>query len=169
MKYLISIFVGFVVIVYLEFFSYAVNETISYKFDFDIPKPIRLENWNKKIYVYPVFDVKEIIRKKDNKEMNNTAGVEITIKDRGFCINQECYKILSIMDVNNVSHISLFSLSDKKNIYLNTNTELVKNIKFKVKDNVITLIDMNSSKEFKIDYFDVNLSKYKPKENKKND
>jgi len=115
--------------------------------------------WN---IVLPKAKVEKKEKKVDKIE---GSSVEVTLKDKTICIAKKCFKFLGIF--LDKSYASSFYIKDNKNkVQTFIDGEILNStIKIKkIEKNSIVFNDINSTREWSIKLFDINSSKYKPKE-----
>jgi len=105
------------------------------------------------------------VREKVLKDINITKPIEVVLKEKTICIEKKCFRLLGLF-FEKVYSSSFYVKEDKEKVqtfrigeFLNS-TIKIKNIK----KNSILFKDVNSTREWSIKLFDVNSSKYKPKE-----
>jgi len=110
---------------------------------------------------------KKILKKEENltktKEVKKTV---VTLKGTTVCIEKECFKLLGIFSSQNLSYASFYNKESKKKLKtFRVGDILASTVKIEtiVKKKVI-FKDINSSRVWHMKLFDVNSSKYRPKE-----
>ena len=92
--------------------------------------------------------------------------VEVKPKEKTICIKNSCYSFLGIIKNKNRLSFSLFNVNQKPMIQefykLDTIEDRIKITD--IQNYSITIEELNSSKKWKLKMFDINISKYKPKE-----
>lgn len=104
--------------------------------------------------------------KKEPIELNTTKLTEVTLKDKTICIEQMCFKLLGIFYQNDSSYASFYNKNSKEKVHAFLEEEIL-NSSIKIKSIVqknIFFEDVNSTRKWKMTLFDINSSKYKPKE-----
>lgn len=99
-------------------------------------------------------------------EANKTKLTEVTLKEKTLCIEKECFKLLGIFYQDQAYYASFYNKNLKEKIQVFWVGEILSSgIKIKniFKKNVF-FEDINSTREWKMRLFDINSSKYKPKE-----
>ena len=109
---------------------------------------------------------KKIAEKKTTKESNVTKQVKVTLKEKTLCIEQDCFKLLGLFQKEKQHYASFYNKNSKKKVEVFSEGEVLKaSVQIKnIKNNYIIFSDINSTREWSIHLFDVNSSKYKPKE-----
>ena len=107
--------------------------------------------------------------KKVKKEENLTKEVPevlVTLTKKTLCIEKECFKLLGIFARGKQHYASFYNKNSKKTVQEFLVGETIhSSIKIKtIMKKSIVFSDINSTREWKINLFDVNSSKYKPKE-----
>ena len=105
-------------------------------------------------------------KKKIKKEKNKLKTIK---KEKGknvLCISESCYRLLGIHFEKNTPYITLYNKNIKEKIKdYKTNDILENRIKIQqIKIDEVLLKDINSSGIWKFEIFDVNKTKYKPKD-----
>ena len=104
---------------------------------------------------------------------SNTTNDILQVKKKGgaLCIEKECYRLLGIYHKGKVPYVSFYSKKFKNGLQdFTLNERLDKTIYIKgIKHAEVVIADENSSREWKFKFFDVNATKYKPKENNETD
>lgn len=103
---------------------------------------------------------------KNKKNKNNTQLVVIKSKNK-ICIDKNCYTLLGFYYKKGVAYISFYSKTFKKGLQdFKIYQPLYKTIYIKkIKQNKLILADKNSTRRWQFQLFDVNATKYKPKDN----
>ena len=114
-----------------------------------------------------------ILPKKVNKKINKKVDlvkkiskVLVILKNKTLCIEKECFKLLGIFQRGHHDYASFYNKNSKKTVKDFLAGEII-NRSIKIKSIVkksIVFSDINSTREWSINLFDVNSSKYKPKE-----
>lgn len=105
-------------------------------------------------------------RKSTKVKAYNGISIEVILKKRTLCIQKECFKLLGIFQESKDNYASFYNAKSKDRVkeYL-VGEALYRSIKIKsIVKQSITLFDTNSTREWKMQLFDVNISQYKPKE-----
>jgi len=99
------------------------------------------------------------------EDTNITKLVEVMLKDKTICIEKKCFRLLGLFLEKEYSS-SFYVKEDKEKVqtfsigkFLNSTIE-IKNIQ----KNSILFKDINSTREWSMKLFDINSSKYRPKE-----
>ncbi|MEA2047502.1 MAG: hypothetical protein U9O64_03545 [Campylobacterota bacterium] len=108
------------------------------------------------------------VKKEENliKENNTIQLVEVTLKEKTLCIEQECFKLLGFFQKEQQDYASFYNEKSKEKVqsYLVGNI-IDRSIQIKsIMKKSIVFSDVNSTREWNINLFDVNSSKYKPKD-----
>jgi len=102
--------------------------------------------------------------KKDNKLLK-IKDKNFDIKNRVVCLDKECWEFMGIIKIGNSLGVTL--LSKKKNSKLKTfkvGDLLLNNLKIiDINQETLLLLDMKKNKKISLKLFDVDISKYKPK------
>lgn len=101
-----------------------------------------------------------------HKDMNATI-LSVTKEKGKICIAKNCYRLLGIYYKAGIPYISFYSKKFKKGLQdFSLHQTLDKTLYIKeIKHNRLFIADTNSSREWQFQLFDVNATKYKPKEN----
>ena len=112
-------------------------------------------------------DVNETVERQDT----NTSILAVTQEKGKICIAENCYRFLGFYYKAGVPYISFYSKKFKKGLKDFTLKEtLDKTLYIKeIKQNRLFIADTNTSREWQFQLFDVNATKYKPKENNETD
>ena len=112
-------------------------------------------------------DVNETVSLKDA----NTTTLSVTQEKSKICIAGNCYRFLGFYHKAGVPYISFYSKNFKKGLQdFTLHQTLDKTLYIKeIKHNRLFIADTNSSREWQFQLFDVNATKYKPKENNETD
>jgi len=114
-----------------------------------------------------------ILPKKVNKKIDKkvdlvkkVSKVLVTLKNKRLCIEKKCFKLLGIFEKGNKHYASFYNKNSKKRVEEFLAGEIIScSIKIKsIVQKTIVFSDINSTREWSINLFDVNSSKYKPKE-----
>ncbi len=123
-----------------------------------------------------LWGIKEPKKKRDtNKTVIlkdiNTSIVPVIKEKNKICIAKSCYTLLGFYYRAGVPYISFYSKEFKKGLKeFSTHQVLSKTIYIKeIKHNELFLADKNSTRKWQFQLFDVNATKYKPKENNETD
>ena len=119
-----------------------------------------------------IWGIKEV--KKKPKKIEKIIEKKITLlevtqdtKSKTLCIAKKCFKLIGIfMDTQGRYSASLYNAETKpslKNFYRKDKVDLTIMIKKIMHDSII-FKDINSTREWSIKLFDINSSKYKPKD-----
>ncbi|SFV71413.1 hypothetical protein MNB_SV-13-1306 [hydrothermal vent metagenome] len=110
---------------------------------------------------------KKILKKEKNiTKTKEVKKVLVTLKGTTLCIEKECFKLLGIFSNHNLNYASFYNKKSKKKIKtFRVGDILGSTVKIEtiVKKKVI-FKDINSSRVWHMKLFDVNSSKYRPKE-----
>jgi len=115
------------------------------------------------------------------KEINKLWGIKekpkttlpqkenaITVKQEGttLCIEKSCFKLLGVISEHNQSYASFYNADNEPKIQNIREGELLHThiTLSQLTHNNITLMETNSSRQWSFKLFDVNISKYQPKE-----
>ncbi len=123
-----------------------------------------------------LWGIKEPKQKSDTNATNsmkneNNATLLVTQEKSKICIAENCYRFLGFYYKAGVPYISFYSKKFKKGLQdFSLHQTLDKTLYIKeIRDNRLFLADKNSSREWQFQLFDVNATKYKPKENNETD
>lgn len=124
-------------------------------------------------YLWGIKDLKKKIDTNKTiilKDINTTI-LPVTKEKSKICIANNCYRFLGFYYRAGVPYISFYSKKFKKRLKeFSLHQTLFKSIYIKeIKQNKLFLADKNSTREWKFELFDVNATKYKPKENNETD
>lgn len=100
------------------------------------------------------------------KDSDKNSLLEVIVKDKTLCIEKECFKLLGIFSSQDVSYATFYNKKSKKKVKTFMVGEiLTSTIKIEtIVRKKVLFKDINSSRMWHIKLFDVNSSKYKPKE-----
>ena len=105
------------------------------------------------------------VKKEEIQDINKSKPIEVILKEKTLCIEKKCFKLLGIFLEKRYS--SSFYIEEAKNKVqtFKVGEILALTIKIKsIRKNRIIFKDINSTNEWTIKMFDINSSKYKPKE-----
>ena len=105
-------------------------------------------------------------REKEVKESERTEQVHVRVKEKTLCIEQECFRLLGLFQKEQHHYASFYNKNSKEKVKEFLVGEIInRSIKIKtiMKKSVI-FEDINSTREWHMRLFDVNSSKYKPKD-----
>jgi len=110
--------------------------------------------------------VKKIKNKAIVEEVKKIKFTDVTLKGKTLCIEKECFKLLGIFSKKNHYYASFYNKEDKQKVRTYRVGNIVKSlIRIKsIKTNSVLFKDINSTREWSIKLFDINSSKYKPKD-----
>ena len=174
-KFLLYFYI--VVIVLVVFLSYnyysnkknTVNKKIILLYNDDIFKEYKKTfDLNQSFaYIWGLSEAKKKIINEDiNKSIDINTSIVIKKNKSSLCVNKDCFRFLGLYNKKNDLFVSLYNKNFKskiKNFIKDENiayTLYVKNI-YK---NTVIVADTNSSDEWNFKLFDVNATKYKPKD-----
>ena len=127
-------------------------------------KPLSLTSVSDKQWGIVFNKVKKKVKKEENNERKRLI---VTVKDKTLCIEEKCFRLIGVVfDDKKKYQVSLFNKNLKNKIKLFTVNETVVStvcIK-KITQRMVLFVDKNSSRTWKIKLFDINTSKYKPKD-----
>ena len=110
---------------------------------------------------------KKVEKPKEEKKVdeNVTKAVAVTLKKKILCIEKNCFRLLGIF-VDKEVYATFYNKEKKIKVEtFKVNDILDLSIKIgKIEKNSILFSDINSTREWNIKLFDINSSKYKPKE-----
>jgi len=124
-------------------------------------------------YIWGIANEKkktEMVATKDEHK-HKKHELHITQDKSSICIEKSCYRLLGIYHKGKVAYISFYSKTFKKGIKdFTLHEKLDKSLYIKsVKDTTLVIADKNSSKEWRFKLFDVNATKYRPKDTNETD
>jgi len=107
--------------------------------------------------------VKKEIKVKTLKRMKLT---EVSLKGKTICIEKGCFKLLGIFRGPQGYRVSFYEAKAKEKIKEFSKGEIMREpIGIKtIRHNEVVLSEINSTREWSLKLFDINSSKYKPKE-----
>ena len=128
-----------------------------------------------KTYGY-LWGIEDLQKKSDTNQTvdfkdTNTSILTITQENGKICIAENCYRFLGFYYKAGAPFISFYSKNFKKGLKeftLHQTLDATLYIK-EIKHNRLFIADTNSSREWQFQLFDVNATKYKPKENNETD
>lgn len=108
------------------------------------------------------------VKKEENltKENNKIKLVTVTLKEKTLCIEKECFKLLGIFQKEQQHYASFYNKNSKEKVKEFLVGKIInRSIKIKsIMKKSVTFKDVNSTREWQMKLFDVNSSKYKPKD-----
>ena len=127
-------------------------------------KPLSLTSVSDKQWGIVPKKVKKV--KKEENLTKETPKVLVTLTKQTLCIEKECFKLLGIFARGKQHYASFYHKESKKPVQEFLAGERInRSIKIKtIMKKSIVFADINSTREWNINLFDVNSSKYKPKE-----
>ncbi|ADN08324.1 hypothetical protein [Sulfurimonas autotrophica] len=107
----------------------------------------------------------------ENVKDENSTELVVTQEKSKICIDKNCYRFLGFYYKAGVPYISFYSKTFKKGLQdFKLHQMLDKTLYIKeIKHNSLFLADKNSSREWQFQLFDVNVTKYKPKDSNETD
>jgi len=147
------------------------SKSITY-FDANIFKMYNKE-YNTSIDTNPYWGfAKDSSMFKENNETNQTDSTSMLTKvdkkkdTNVLCITSSCYRLLGIYYNENNASITLYNKDFKNKIKAYTINDTIKEsiIISDIKSTEVLFKDINSTREWHFEIFDVNTTKYKPKE-----
>jgi len=167
-KYLIyTILIAMMVL--FEFFPSNTSQQTK-PMDLDLPKEdIRLSKWSKIYDDKLPYNKLWGIQKKNSRggnDANESNSINITLdkKSKKLCLEDDCFRLLGFHDVNGTNYVSLYNTKTKMKDYKVGQTLSLSVVVKEIKKNTIDFMDTNTSNVWTIKLFDVNKTKYKPKE-----
>ena len=109
------------------------------------------------------------VEKREEKiDKKRIPFVSVIPKEKKICIKNSCYKLLGIMKKRNRWSLSLYNKKQKPIIKEFYKFDIIEDsVKITDIENFkITIKELNSTQHWELKMFDINVSKYKPKENK---
>ena len=103
----------------------------------------------------------------DIKDLNITTKLTLVTKNKNvICIEQSCYRLLGIYQDKGVFSVSLYNkdLKYKIKTYIKKEQLELDVIVSDIKQNKVEFLDINSTRRWNFKIFDVNQTKYKPKD-----
>jgi hypothetical protein len=115
-------------------------------------------------YIWGLKDVVQDEQNKNIKDKNDT--IEVVQKEQELCIEKNCYRFLGVYFKKQKAYVSFYSKNFKKGIADFTVNEMLQKPFFikAIKHNKLSIADANNSREWQFTLFDVNVTKYKPKD-----
>ncbi|CAA6813780.1 MAG: Unknown protein [uncultured Sulfurovum sp.] len=110
--------------------------------------------------------VKKVKKEVKVKELKTKKLIEVTLKDKTLCIEKACFRLLGIFSKNGYPYASFYNKESKEKVQvLMLGDRMRSSIKIKnIMKKKIVFSDVNSTREWSMQLFDVNSSKYKPKD-----
>jgi len=122
----------------------------------------------KKRNIYWGFSKKISIDEVVNEKSFDADEIIVSQKegDNVLCIESSCFRLIGIHHNAKVSSVTLYNKDFKEKVKVFTANSMLKNsiIVGKIESHKILFKDLNSSREWQFEIFDVNDTKYKPKE-----
>ena len=103
----------------------------------------------------------------ENKQTISQDINHISKKGSSICIDKECFRLLAIVKKDGIKYASFYAKSFPKNHIkmFADKTSLYKDVFiYDIDSDVITLYEKDTKKSWKFFLFDVNTTKYKPKD-----
>jgi len=112
-----------------------------------------------------IWNIKDSISKKET-EQNTFQKIEVKQKNHQICIRKKCYKFIAIYSKGKQYFITFYSKNFKKGIKNFTESDEITDSIFvsKISKNKISLAEKNSARKWEFTLFDVNITKYRPKD-----
>lgn len=125
-------------------------------------KPLQENNFTNELW--------NIVIKKEIQETNITkiqkTVIEVELKDKIICIEKKCFRLIGIFKNEEQSKITLYNEKWKKKLKaFSIGDKIYSSIYVRdIRNNKILFTDKNSTREWSLKLFDINSSKYKPKD-----
>jgi len=114
-------------------------------------------------------DYDDIWLKRAHKPHKQKTKGDIYIKKKNvICVDTQCFRLLAIVQKNGMNYATFYANSFPKNHIklMEPNMNLNNKVFIKdITDNSLVLSEYNTTKQWKLFFFDVNATKYKPKDN----
>ncbi|CAA6819596.1 MAG: Unknown protein [uncultured Sulfurovum sp.] len=110
--------------------------------------------------------VKKVKKEAKVKELKTKKLIEVTLKEKTLCIEKACFRLLGIFSKNGYPYASFYNKDSKEKVQVLVLDQMMHS-SIKIKDIMkkkIVFSDVNSTREWSMQLFDVNSSKYKPKD-----
>ena len=162
-------------LVVIEFVSFMEKPNLVPK-EIDLPTSSDTDILKQYIQIYDenksynsLWNIKEEIVKKEIEDINETTKetkVTLDKKEKKICIEDECFRLLGFKSVDKNSSISLYNPKSKKRICSYAKgDEIMDGIYVEgLSGSKVIYGDYNSSRKWQLKLFDVNKTKYKPKD-----
>jgi len=108
------------------------------------------------------------LRKKEKK--NSDAELQklakVVVRDNKICIDKDCYFVIGLLVKGDEKFTLIYSKNLKNGLESFAKDDIVADriLIREIFDNSVLFYDINTSLEWKFKFFDVNVSKYKPKD-----
>lgn len=108
------------------------------------------------------------VKKEENlsKENNTIQPVKVTLKEKTLCIEKACFRLLGLFQKEQQEYASFYNENSKEKVKAFLVGDIIDSsiqIQSIMKKSIV-FSDINSTREWHINLFDVNSSKYKPKD-----
>lgn len=129
----------------------------------DYVKPLEFNLNNNERWGIFFKKVKEVPKLKDE---NKTKLVDVTLKEKTLCIEKECFRLLGVFSEQGSYQASFYNEKAKEKLKRFSKGEFMLESLYvkKIRDNEVSLAELNTTREWKIKLFDINSSQYKPKD-----
>lgn len=109
---------------------------------------------------------KKIQKKAKEKKAKEKIKVVYKKDENLLCISSSCYRFLGLYYSKNTAHITFYNKDTKEKVKSYIKKEILQDDIFiaAIGTNNVLLKEKNSSREWKFEIFDINTTKYKPKE-----
>ena len=175
-KFIFSIYLLFILItVFLAYNYYSKNNSYinektilspnlkifaKYKESFDTNKSLG--------YIWGLKDevTKKVIVENNETNISKIGMLQVVKKDSSICVKKDCFRFLGVFTKKDKPYISLYSKNFKHKIDDFSVGNLISYSLYvkSVTHSKVTIEDKNSSREWSFQLFDVNATKYKPKD-----
>ncbi len=113
-------------------------------------------------------EVKKVVKKQtdENNESNASKILLVVQKQQQICVEKNCFRLLGIYYKKQTPYVTLYNKDFTNNMDSFTSMQkLVKTLHVgTITTDSVTFIDTNTSREWNFRLFDVNATKYKPKD-----
>jgi len=104
--------------------------------------------------------------KNEVKELNTTKLTEVTLKDKTICIEETCFRLLGVFRETQEYRVSFYEAKANEKIKEFSKGEIMReSIRIKtIRHHEVVFSEINSTREWSLKLFDINSSKYRPKD-----
>lgn len=161
-----------IVLALLEFIDLSENTRSNAQNTQEHRPELILQQWNQHYSADDTYDSLWGIKSSKDLEAEakaahkNAKMLKTTLDPVGkkFCVEKECYRLIGLYSSKNIPSVSFYNKTTKIKEY-QRNQILSHDIMIKdINSSSVTLIEANTSRSWTLKLFDVNQSKYKPKD-----
>ena len=131
-----------------------------------------LQQWNQHYKVNEAYDTLWGIKssrvlsaeEKNRQQKIKTLKTTLDPKEKKFCIEKECYRLIGLYTSENIPSVSFYNKTTKLKDYHLKQTLSHTIVIEAISNSSVTLAEANTSRSWTLRLFDVNETKYKPKD-----